>query len=609
MAFISENNLAALIGTSNRTVQTWGKNGLYPLHQQNGAWGFDMEELKSIPEVEAMLQSNWEAESTVTPVRQFNSIELFAGGGGLALGMSLAGFHHVLLNEFETAACKTLKTNKPEWNVIEGDVRHIDFTPLRGKIDFLSGGFPCQAFSYAGKGAGFNDTRGTLFFELARAVKEIQPKVFMGENVKGLISHENGRTFETIKNTIAELGYTLVEPRVLRAIMYQVPQKRERLILIAIRNDIAQNVEFHWPTPYHEVLTLRDALYKSVIYENDVPVSEGVQYPEKKKRVLAMVPQGGDWRNLPEEVAKDYMGGSWLLGGGKTGMARRLSLDEPSLTLTCSPCQKQTERCHPLETRPLSIREYARIQTFPDNWVFQGSMSDKYKQIGNAVPVNLAWAVGRSLIRLFNDIQRIMPENTQNCTEAVREIMHKQSLLEVVKDHNTQTSTVTNKYHELNFLDLFDQYALNSITDNSMVHDDINWEKYGGKPQQAAMVDETKNVLISLVKKDNEKMFLDGSATIYYTGKKFPTSVALNKLFYFMPYIKGKGVRDLFFIKIARLGYRKEGTAEEDRNDLRLVFEVEFVKQLFADYKPVELRIWQTFTDTTVGKLIKQAYA
>lgn len=604
MTFISENNLAALIGTSNRTVQTWGKNGLYPLHQQNGVSGFDMEELRSIPEVEAMLQSNWEAESVVTPVRQFNSIELFAGGGGLALGMSLAGFHHVLLNEFEAAACKTLKTNKPEWNVIEGDVRHIDFTPLRGKIDFLSGGFPCQAFSYAGKGAGFNDTRGTLFFELARAVKEIQPKVFMGENVKGLISHENGRTFETIKNIIAELGYTLVQPRVLRAIMYQVPQKRERLILIAIRNDIAQKVEFHWPTPYHEVLTLRDALYKSVIYENDVPVSEGAQYPEKKKRVLAMVPQGGDWRNLPEEVAKDYMGGSWLLGGGKTGMARRLSLDEPSLTLTCSPCQKQTERCHPLETRPLSVREYARIQTFPDNWAFQGSMSDKYKQIGNAVPVNLAWAVGRSLIRLFNDIQRIMPENTQNCTEAVREIMHKQSLLEVVKDHNTQTSTVTNNYHELNFLDLFDQYALNNITDNSMVHEDINWEKYGEMPQEATMVDETKNVLISLVKKDNQKMFLDGSATIYYTGKKFPASVALNKLFYFMPYIKGKGVRDLFLIKIARLGYRKEGTAEEDRNDLRLVFEVEFVKQLFDDYKHVELKIWQTYTDTTVNKLM-----
>lgn len=452
MTFISENNLAALTGTSNRTVKTWGTNGRFPHHVQNGVGGFYMEELATIPEVKSMLESKWEEEFKVEPLRQYNSVELFAGGGGLALGMSLAGFHHVLLNEFETFACKTLKTNKPEWNVIEGDVRHIDFKPLRGKVDFLSGGFPCQAFSYAGKGAGFNDTRGTLFFELARAVKEIQPKVFMGENVKGLISHEDGRTFETIRNAIAELGYTLVEPRVLRAIMYQVPQKRERLILIAIRNDIAPKVQFHWPTPYHEVLTLRDAFYKSIIYDCNVPASEGVSYPEKKRRVLEMVPQGGDWRNLPEDVAREYMGGSWLLGGGKTGMARRLSLDEPSLTLTCSPCQKQTERCHPLETRPLSVREYARIQTFPDYWQFEGSMSEKYKQIGNAVPVNLAWAVGRSLIRLFNDIQTINPEETQDCTAAIQEIMHEQSQLVVVKNRSTQTSTIRKKYKQLSFL-------------------------------------------------------------------------------------------------------------------------------------------------------------
>lgn len=453
MTFISENNVAALIGTSNRTVQTWGKKGVYRRLQQNGVYGFEMEELSAIPEVNSMLDSKWEEEKNVVPLRQYNSIELFAGAGGLALGISLAGFHHVLLNEFEHTACKTLKVNKPEWNVIEGDVRHIDFTPLKDKVDFLSGGFPCQAFSYAGKGAGFNDTRGTLFFELARAVKEIRPKVFMGENVKGLKSHEDGRTFETIRNTIAELGYTLVEPRVLRAVMYQVPQKRERLIIIAIRNDIAKHVQFHWPTPYHRVLTLRDALFKSVIFDCDVPASEGVKYPEKKQRVLSMVPQGGDWRDLPEDVAKEYMGGSWLLGGGKTGMARRLSLDEPSLTLTCSPCQKQTERCHPLETRPLSVREYARIQTFPDYWQFQGSMSDKYKQIGNAVPVNLAWAVGRSLIRLFNDIQKVMPESTQDCSDAVRKIMQEQSQLVVVKNNTTQTSTVMEKHIQLKFQD------------------------------------------------------------------------------------------------------------------------------------------------------------
>ena len=452
--FISESNLAALTGTSIATTKAWANKDIYPLHlDANGNEGFEMSELSNIPEVHAMLENNWEEEKEVKPSREYTSIELFAGGGGLALGMSLAGFHHVLLNEFESAACKTLRTNRPDWNIIEGDVRHIDFTPLRGKVDFISGGFPCQAFSYAGKGAGFNDTRGTLFFELARAVKEIQPKVFMGENVKGLTSHEDGRTIEVIRNTIAELGYTLVEPRVLKAIMFQVPQKRERLILIAIRNDIACKVKFRWPSPYERVLTLRDALYKSVIFDTDVPSSEGVKYPEKKQRVLEMVPQGGDWRDLPEDVAKEYMGGSWLLGGGKTGMARRLSLDEPSLTLTCSPCQKQTERCHPLETRPLTVREYARIQTFPDYWRFEGSMGDKYKQIGNAVPVNLAWAVGRSLIRLFNDIQTIMPEETSDCTEAVREIQREQSQLIVVKNNSNQTSVVKARVRQLNIFE------------------------------------------------------------------------------------------------------------------------------------------------------------
>lgn len=420
--FVSESNLAALTGTSLAVTQTWSRKGLYPLHEENGIRGFNLEDLHDIPEALDMVNNHWDEESHVEPLRQYTSVELFAGGGGLALGMSLAGFHHVLLNEFDASACKTLRRNRPDWTVIEGDVHNVDFTPLRGKVDFLSGGFPCQAFSYAGKQGGFNDTRGTLFFELARAVKEIQPKVFMGENVKGLLSHDDGKTLDTIKNTIRELGYTLVEPRVLKAIMYQVPQKRERLILVAIRNDIAEKVQFHWPSPYERVVTLRDAFFAGVIYPTDVPASEGATYPAKKQRVLEMVPMGGDWRNLPEEVAKEYMGGSWLLGGGKTGMARRLSLDEPSLTLTCSPAQKQTERCHPTETRPLTVREYARIQTFPDLWQFEGSMSDKYKQIGNAVPVNLSWAVGRSLIRLMNEIQAVMPEQTADCTSAVKEV-------------------------------------------------------------------------------------------------------------------------------------------------------------------------------------------
>ena len=174
--------------------------------------------------------------------------------------------------------------------------------------------------------------------------------------------------------------------------------------MVAVRNDIAPFAEFVWPSPYYRVLTLRDAFYEGVLYDANVPYSAGQKYPDKKRQVMEMVPMGGDWRDLPVEVQREYMGGSFYLGGGKTGMARRLSLDEPSLTLTCAPAQKQTERCHPTETRPLSVREYARIQTFPDNWEFAGKISSQYKQIGNAVPVNMAAAVGRSVIRMLNNL-------------------------------------------------------------------------------------------------------------------------------------------------------------------------------------------------------------
>ncbi|MDO4510851.1 MAG: DNA (cytosine-5-)-methyltransferase [Bacteroidales bacterium] len=606
--FISESNLAALTGTSIASTHSWWKRGLYPPKtNEKGIRGFEMEDLASIPEVNEMLNSRWNEERDVKPLRRFTSIELFAGGGGLALGMEKAGFTHVLLNEFEKAACNTLKINRPHWNVIEGDVRNIDFTPLRGKVDFLSGGFPCQAFSYAGKQGGFNDTRGTLFFELARAVDEIRPKVFMGENVKGLLSHENGKTLATIRQAIDDLGYTLVEPRILKGIMYQVPQKRERLILIAIRNDIAEKVKFHWPTPFSRVLTLRDAFYKGIIFDKDVPSSEGVSYPEKKQKVMQLVPEGGDWRDLPEHIAQEYMGGSWNLGGGKTGMARRLSLEEPSLTLTCSPCQKQTERCHPLETRPLNIREYARIQTFPDEWKFMGTMSDKYKQIGNAVPVNLAWAIGRSLIRLMNDIQTIMPDETANYTDAVKEIVNAQSELVVIKDKKTQTATVVKGTKQLSFASLFDEYALSPIVENNFVCETT--EEYNAQSKNKSL-DLTKNVLVSLVKPKESLSFTERTATVYYSGKRFPATVSLSNLFYFVPYIKGKGIKDLWIIKKARIGQKGEGTKKVGENcaieDMRLIFELEFVSQLFDDYKPIDLKIWHTFTDSNLNQIIEQ---
>lgn len=405
-SIISFNNFADILGVSRATVDKWVDSGKCKLHRgENGERFFIANELIAFPEINEMLHSRWEEEMDVKPKRTYTSIELFAGGGGLALGMHKAGFTHVLLNEYDKDACATLKKNMPEWNVVEGDIHNIDFTEYKGNVDFLSGGFPCQAFSYAGKRLGFEETRGTLFFELARAVKEVQPKVFMAENVKGLLEHDGGRTIDTIKNVINELGYTLLEPRILKAILYNVPQKRERLILIAIRNDLKPYVNFNWPSVCGNLRTLRDAFFAGDLYDSDVPPSEGQKYPESKEKVMRLVPEGGDWRDLPQDVAEKYMKASYHLGGGKTGMARRLAMDEASLTLTCAPAQKQTERCHPVETRPLTVREYARIQTFPDEWQFCGSLSSKYKQIGNAVPVNLAWAIGRSIIRMLNQIE------------------------------------------------------------------------------------------------------------------------------------------------------------------------------------------------------------
>lgn len=363
------------------------------------------DQVAHFPEIESIINSKWDEELLTKPKRVYTLVELFAGAGGLAIGMEQAGFKSIMLNELDKNACATLRYNRPDWNVVEGDISNIDFSVVNEKVDILTGGFPCQAFSYAGKSLGFEDTRGTLFFEMARAIKELQPKVFLAENVRALLTHDNGNTLRVIKEIIDELGYQLVEPKVLKAIFYKVPQKRERLILIGIRKDLVSKANYCWPAPYKRIVTLKDAFFAGDLYTTDVPNSPGQLYPERKKQIMQLVPQGGYWRDLPDYLQREYMQGSYFLGGGKTGMARRLSLNEPSLTLTTAPAQKQTERCHPLETRPLQIREYARIQTFPDNWIFQGSTNAIYKQIGNAVPVNMAAAIGRSLIRLLNDME------------------------------------------------------------------------------------------------------------------------------------------------------------------------------------------------------------
>lgn len=401
----SVSQVADIFSVSKATVRRWDTSGrLVPSRQPDTNYRMYAEkQLREFDEGNLFFQDS-EIDNRVEADHEYRIIELFAGAGGLALGLERAGLKSVLLNELDKNACQTLRLNRPHWRVVQGSISDIDFNPYHGKIDVVTGGFPCQAFSYAGNKRGFEDTRGTLFFEYARAIDEVRPAMLLAENVRGLLRHDKGRTLETMLAVIKELGYTALQPRILKALHHGVPQKRERLILAAIRNDVAGLLDFKWPTPTGRIFTVRDALKKGALFSCDVPEAEGQKYPESKRKIMELVPPGGYWRDLPEDVQKDYMKKSFYLGGGKTGMARRMSWDEPCLTLTCAPAQKQTERCHPDETRPFTTREYARIQTFPDDWKFAGSQTSVYKQIGNAVPVNLAEQLGYSIVDALNQI-------------------------------------------------------------------------------------------------------------------------------------------------------------------------------------------------------------
>ncbi len=404
--YITLSEASELIGKSKETLRRWDREGKLSAAREPMSNFRVYRKNDVLTLFSDFLTDKIDTTSNfVEAENDYKVLELFAGAGGLAIGMEKAGLKCVALNEIDKWACQTLRNNRPNWKVLEGDIKTFDFAEYYNQVDVVTGGFPCQAFSYAGKKLGLADARGTLFYEFARVVQEVNPPICIGENVRGLLSHENGKTLQGMISILDEIGYTVVPVQVLKAINYKVPQKRERLILVGIRKDItelSECINYEYPKPYKKIYNLVDALKQGELFDCDVPVSAGSKYPKSKIDVLDLVPQKGYWRDLPLDIQKTFMGGSFYLGGGKTGIARRIGWDEPCLTLTCSPAQKQTERCHPEETRPFTVREYARIQTFPDDWHFEGSVAQQYKQIGNAVPVNLGREIGYSIIKFLN---------------------------------------------------------------------------------------------------------------------------------------------------------------------------------------------------------------
>lgn len=325
---------------------------------------------------------------------KMNFVELCAGAGGLSSGLIKAGFTPLLLNDIDKWCCETLRKNHcSEGTGIEvkcSPMENLDLSKFKG-IDLLVAGTACQAFSSSGLRKGFDDPRGKMMLKFIDMIHDVKPKIFLIENVKGLLTHNKGESIKEVIRLLSANDTYEVQYKVLKAVDFDVPQKRERVFIVGTRRDL--KLKFEFPTPVTKIpKTVKDALFK-------VPKSEGAKYSQEKIELFKLIPQGGNWKNLPIDMQKKYMGNAFLSGGGKTGYLHRLSWDKPCVTLLCSPSQKQTERCHPSEERPLTVKEYARIQTFDDSYEFVGSMASKYKQIGNAVPVELAKHIGLALLK------------------------------------------------------------------------------------------------------------------------------------------------------------------------------------------------------------------
>lgn len=464
---------------------------------------------------------------------------LFCGCGGMDLGV-LGGFSFMgkeyKENPFDIVYsvdfdeyCTKIYNENFEHKCLIKDVRDIDINELP-QFDMLIGGFPCQSFSISAQNPprlGYKDERGMLFFEMVKILKERQPRFFIAENVKGILSANEGKAFPMIMNEFRDAGYHVMY-KLLNASDYGVPQKRERVIIVGF---------------------LKEEDYHSFRYPSKLRNEE--------RRVLGDV-------IIPEENNNESLFFSEKAVAGmmavreKMNKGRVQSLDEPCNTVSAHLAKVSLNSTDPVlminnRFRRFSTREAARIQSFPDTFKLDSvSQGRQYKAIGNAVPPVMMWYIIRAL-------QKVL----------------------VVR--------------QLDFVSVLQQYPTNIVNHST--------EKIAKKNVK---YDKTKNVLISYVKSDNIDQYLDRSAKVYYTGKKFPSTVALNKLFYFMPYLKGKGIRDLYLIKVARVGTRKEGQLDNDPNDFRLVFEIEFVDELFDVYQPIHLDIWQSFTDTNMTELFSK---
>lgn len=362
-------------------------------------------------------------------------ISFFSGAMGLDIGLINSGLDVVIGQDFDTSCIRTIEANGHP--VIGGDIRTISAEDVLyqsglhpGEPFLVCGGPPCQPFSTAGKRMGINDPRGSLFTDYIRMISTIRPRFFVMENVKGLMSAplrtenddvvNDGKTvLDVIISEFKKLGYSITWG-ILDAVNYGVPQFRERFILIGSRDH--ESIFLPVPTHFqiHQEETYRWRTLHDVISDLENDPGECAEFSQQRMEYLKLVPEGGNWKCLPESVRSEAMGGAYSSGGGKVGFYRRLAYNQPSPTLVTSPIQKSSMFCHPTKNRPLSVKEYSRIQQFPDTWIFEGSTASKYRQIGNAVPIGLGEAIGKALISAASGTAEIKTKRTRGTSVHTR---------------------------------------------------------------------------------------------------------------------------------------------------------------------------------------------
>ncbi len=412
-----------LLGVSEQRVRTLLRSGAIEGRQLGKQW-ITTDAAVSAYKLGGPLPPPEDRVRAAGPLPKLKALSFFSGAMGLDQGLEKVGIHLLAACEFDAACRRTITANRPDigligdiWKYSAHDIRTAAGLTRTDEIDIIVGGPPCQAFSTAGARRGFEDARGNAFLRYIEIILELRPKFCVIENVRGLLSApmlhtphaERGKewTPEPEERSGGALFHVLqllraggygVSFNLYNAANFGVPQSRERVILICSRD--GGKVPHLMPTHSQDGSfglpkwkTLRGALAGL-----DPKAGDHEEFPEDRLRFYRLLRSGQYWKHLPKDLHREALGGSLDSGGGKTGFYRRLDWDKPSCTLVTSPTMPATDICHPEEDRPISVQEYKRIQQFPDDWVVCGSLTDQYKQIGNAVPVGLGEAVGRAIL-------------------------------------------------------------------------------------------------------------------------------------------------------------------------------------------------------------------